>query len=254
MTEKQHDHNQTHEENDQPEETLAERSARLEAEAAATAENSAESNPYSSSQTAHDPLAPEPIQESTEEQHTEVTHSIGDQQSQEIIIALQDQLDAMKDQATRALAEAENTRRRAKKDREDAGKYAITGFAKSLLEVSDNLRRAVEAFPEDLIETDPRIGSFIDGIEATERSLLKVFEQQGIQKIEPLDEPFNPNFHEVMFEAPVPGKSAGLVIQVLEPGYVIKDRLLRPARVGISKGDSSSPQEPPAGGKIDTQA
>ena len=148
---------------------------------------------------------------------------------------LEVELAKSKDQTLRALAELENTRKRAQKDREDASSYGISKFARDLLNVSDNLRRALEAVPEDLQEVDDRIPNILTGIEATERELLKVFEQNGIQKIEPLDERFDPNFHEVMFEAPMPDKPNGTVIQVVEAGYVLKGRLLRAAKVGVAK-------------------
>lgn len=151
------------------------------------------------------------------------------------IKALEGEVAEWKDKMMRALADAENTRRRSVKDREDAGKYAITGFAKDLLDFSDNFHRALAAIPAEMHD-DPRIASIIDGLEAMDANLLKTFERHGIKKIEPLDETFNPNFHEVMFEAPVPGKPGGVVIQVVEAGYVIADRLLRAAKVGISKG------------------
>ena len=141
----------------------------------------------------------------------------------------------------RALADSENTRRRAIKDREDASKYAVQSFAKDLLDFSDNFHRALAAIPAELHD-DERIASVISGLEAMDANLLKSFEKHGIRKIEPLDEPFNPNFHEVMFEAPIPGKPGGIVIQVVEAGYVLNDRLLRAAKVGISEGDGTSHQ------------
>lgn len=138
------------------------------------------------------------------------------------------------DQLLRTVAEMDNLRKRSAREREDAGKYAVTGFAKDLLEVADTFQRALQSIPADL-RNDERINSLVQGIEFTEKSLLSCFEKNGIRKIEPFDEPFNPNFHEVMFEAPVPGKPAGVIIQLIEPGYVISDRLLRPARVGVAK-------------------
>lgn len=151
------------------------------------------------------------------------------------IAALEKEVAEWKEKMMRALADAENTRRRAVKDREDAGKYAITSFAKDLLDFSDNFHRALAAIPGEL-HNDERIAPIITGLESMDANLLKTFEKHGIKKIEPLDETFNPNFHEVMFEAPIPGKPAGIVIQVVEAGYVIADRLLRAAKVGISKG------------------
>ncbi|MCB1782782.1 MAG: nucleotide exchange factor GrpE [Alphaproteobacteria bacterium] len=173
------------------------------------------------------------------------------------IEALQSDLDRVKDQLMRALAETENTRRRAKMDREDASKFAITSFAKDLLSVSDNLRRALEAIPQELMAMHPEVKNLADGIEATERQLLRSFEKNNIKKLVPIDMPFDPHFHEVMFEAPIPGKTAGTVIQVVEPGYTLNDRILRPARVGIAKdtGNGGTPPSPPEGGHhIDTQA
>lgn len=167
----------------------------------------------------------------------------------EKLTAMETALAQSNDQLLRTVADMDNLRKRSVREREDAGKYAITGFAKDLLDVADTFQRALQAIPADLRE-DARINSLIQGIEATERSLLSCFEKNGIKKIEPMDEPFNPHFHEVMFEAPVPGKPAGIIIQIIEPGYVISDRLLRPARVGVAKAV-------PADGSthtIDTQA
>lgn len=219
-------------ENASPVESLAERSARLEAEIA------------SGAYTDKDPLAPEPLAESADGGSAETE-------------ALQNELNETRDKLLRAVAEAENTRRRAQKEREDAGKFAIAGFARDLLNVSDNLRRALEAVPADLVEADIRVKNLLDGIEATERELLRTFEKSGIQQINPKGETFDPNFHEVMFEAPGTGKPPGTIIEVLEVGYMLKERLLRPARVGVAKDDggSSTPPEPPAdpGGQIDTE-
>jgi molecular chaperone GrpE len=143
------------------------------------------------------------------------------------------------DKMMRALAEAENTRRRAKTEREDASKFAVSSFAKDMLEFSNNFGRALAAIPEE-VKTDPKISAITDGISAMERDLLKVFERHGIQRMEPLDQPFNPNFHEVMFEARMPGKPGGTVIQVIEAGYTLNGRLLRAAKVGIAKSEGSA--------------
>ncbi len=171
------------------------------------------------------------------------------------IQVLEEENARIKDHMVRALADAENTRKRAVKEREDASKFAVSGFAKDILSVADNLRRALEAVPEEQTE---QFQALINGIEATERELLRAFEKNGIQKLEPLDQQFDPNFHEVMFEAPIPEKAAGTIIQIIEPGYVLNNRILRPARVGIAKGDPNAPeQDKPTtdpGSKIDTQA
>lgn len=159
---------------------------------------------------------------------------------------LETELAETKDRLLRALAEIENTRTRARRERDDAGKYAISAFARDLLSVADNLRRALEATPAEL-----KTSALIQGIEATERELLKGLEKHGIRKIDPSGQPFDPNFHEVMFESPLPGKPSGTILQVLEPGYVIGERLLRPARVGIVKNENDAA---PGGRSVDTSA
>jgi molecular chaperone GrpE len=144
------------------------------------------------------------------------------------LAALEAELAQGRDQLLRTLAELENMRKRAVREREDATKYAAGAFAKDLLSVADNLRRALEAVPADM-----KGSAIVQGVEATEREMLKAFEKNGIRRIDPSGVPFDPNFHEVMFESPVPGKPDGTVFQVLEAGYVLNDRLLRPARVGV---------------------
>jgi len=153
-----------------------------------------------------------------------------------------------KDKMLRALADAENTRRRAERERQDTAKFSVAGFARDLLVVSDNLRRALNAIPPEQREHNDQLKTIYVGVEATERELLRVFENNGIKKIEPLNQKFDPNLHEVIFETPVPGKASGTIIQVVEPGYMIHERLLRPARVGVAKGD-----DVPQGPRIDEQ-
>lgn len=156
---------------------------------------------------------------------------------QDQIAELQQQLLEARDRTMRALADSENTRKRAVKDRDDAGKYAVAGFARDLLDFGDNFRRALESLPED---TPPAVS---EGLNAMDKELLNVFDRHGVRKIEPLDEAFDANFHEVMFEAPMPGKAAGTIIQVIEAGYVLNDRLLRAAKVGIAKAEET-PKDP----------
>lgn len=174
--------------------------------------------------------------------------------AEEQIAALQQELLDNRDRTMRALAEAENTRKRAMKDRDDAGKYAIAKFARSLLDFSDNFERALAAIPEDIKSVDPRVTNVVEGIEAMQRELNDVFDKNGIQKIEPLDEPFDANFHEVMFEAPVAGKAAGIIIQVIEPGYILNDRLLRAAKVGIAKAGAEHKSSTDPGVNLDESA
>lgn len=157
----------------------------------------------------------------------------------DVLVKLQEENAQLKDRALRALAEAENTRKRADRAQQDASKYAVSSFAKDMLDVADNLRRALDAVPEDQKE-EADIKTLMDGVAATERSMLQAFERHKITKIEPTEGKFDPNFHEVMFEAEVPGKNPGEIIQLIEPGYVIHDRLLRAARVGVAKGSTDT--------------
>ncbi|MDR3450130.1 MAG: nucleotide exchange factor GrpE [Alphaproteobacteria bacterium] len=154
------------------------------------------------------------------------------------IAELEKQLAEMKDRALREMADAENTRKRAQKEREDTAKYAVANFAKAMLDVSDNFRRALDAVPKE--DTDPALKNLMAGIEATERQLLAAFDRFGIKKIEPLGQPFDPNFHQVMMEVDDPNQPPGTVVQVLQAGYVIHDRLLREAMVAVSKGGAST--------------
>ena len=151
------------------------------------------------------------------------------------VTELEAELAEYKDRLLRALAETENVRRRAQREREDASKYAIAGFAKDLLSAADNLRRALESLPESEAK-DERTRSLLAGVAATERELLGVFERHGIKRIDPKGEVFDHNFHQAIFEAERPDAPAGTVIEVLQPGYVLHDRLLRPAMVGVAKG------------------
>jgi molecular chaperone GrpE len=154
---------------------------------------------------------------------------------EERLAAVEAELADTKDRLLRALAETENVRRRFQREREDAQKYAISGFAKDLLTVVDNLRRALDAMPDAEI-TDPRTRSLLDGVAVTERELLAAFERHGLKRIDPKGEPFDHNFHQAIFESERPGAPPGTVIEVLQPGYVLHDRLLRPAMVGVAKG------------------
>jgi molecular chaperone GrpE len=151
------------------------------------------------------------------------------------LAAVEAELAETKDRLLRALAETENVRRRLQRERDDAQKYAAGAFAKDLLSPVDNLRRALEAMPENEI-TDPRARSLRDGVAATERELLAAFERHGLRRIDPKGERFDHNFHQAIFEAERPDLPAGTIVEVLQPGYVLHDRLLRPAMVGVAKG------------------
>lgn len=142
----------------------------------------------------------------------------------------------LKDKHLRALAETENLRRRAAREREDAGKYAITGFARDLLAVADNLQRALAAVDPAARRSDPALSALVAGVEMTEKALLAAFARHGITPIDADGQAFDPNVHEAMFELPNDTVPHGTVVQVLERGYLIHDRPLRPARVGVSRG------------------
>src|SRR5579864_8714800 len=142
----------------------------------------------------------------------------------------------LKDRLLRALAETENVRRRAERERTDATKYGVTQFARDLLDVADNLRRAIDSVPEAQVRDDAT-RNLLAGVAATERALLAAFERHGIKRLDPKGERFDHNFHQAIFEAENTGKPAGTVIEVLQPGYLLHDRLLRPAMVGVAKGE-----------------
>jgi len=145
---------------------------------------------------------------------------------------------AMKDQLLRALAEAENTRRRTQRDREDFAKYSAAPLAKDILPVADNLARALAAVPKEALANDEALKNLVEGIAATERQLQSALERHNIKRIDPEGEKFDSHHHQAMFEVPGTDKPGGTVVQVLQAGYILHDRLLRPALVGIAKGSS----------------
>jgi len=172
------------------------------------------------------------------------------EQTQEAAPAAEDKSTAqtaeLKDQLLRALAEAENIRRRAQKERDDTAKYAVSNFAKEMLTVADNFSRALDALPKDV--KDAGLKNLVTGIEATGRQLEAALTRFGIKKLDPLGQPFDPHFHRVMMEVDNSEKPAGTVVQVLQTGYVIHDRLLREALVAVAKGNPASQA------KVDTSA
>ena len=159
----------------------------------------------------------------------------------------------LKDQLLRALADAENTRRRAEKDRKEAGMYATTALARDLISVIDNMARALEALPEEAKGDDSPMKNFVVGIEMTQKELLSAFEKHGIQRIEAEGELFDYNIHQAVSEVPNTGQPNGTVVQQMQAGYKIHDRLLRPAMVIVAKGDDA-PSGDDAETGIDTTA
>jgi molecular chaperone GrpE len=168
------------------------------------------------------------------------------------IAELEKKLLETKDQALRALAEADNTRKRAERAKEDTAKFAVSSFARDMLSIADNLRRALAAMTPEMREKNPELVNMHTGISAVERELIRVFENNGVKRIDPINEKFDANHHEVMFEVPTPHQPPGTVVQVIDPGYLIHERLLRPARVGVAKSpdEDSAPQQ---GGNLDQQ-
>src|SRR4051812_39793191 len=155
----------------------------------------------------------------------------------EVVVRLMKENDELKDRALRIAAEMENLRRRTARDVHDARSYAIANFAREMLSVSDNLRRALDAVPEEARATaDAGFKSLIEGVEITERAMLAALERHGVKKLYPEGEKFDPNFHQAMFEVANAEVPANTVVQVVQPGYSIGERVLRPAMVGIAKG------------------
>lgn len=143
----------------------------------------------------------------------------------------------LKDRFLRTAAEMENLRRRTERDIRDARSYSIAGFARDMLAVSDDLRRAIEAVPEETRHlADEGLKGLLEGVELTERSMLAALERHGVRQIDPQGQKFDPNFHQAMFEVPNADVPSGTVVQVVQAGYVIGERVLRPAMVGVAKG------------------
>jgi molecular chaperone GrpE len=155
--------------------------------------------------------------------------------------ALDRELAETKDRLLRALAEMENLRKRTEREVADSRAYAITVFARDILTVADNMHRALSALDTELREkVDAGVKGLLDGVELTERELLKVLEKHGVRKLEPLGQKFDPNRHQAMYEVPDPSATPGTVVQVIQAGYTIGERVLRPALVAIAKAAAKS--------------
>lgn len=159
--------------------------------------------------------------------------------------ALRAENNDLRDRFLRLAAEMDNLRRRTERDVKDAKSYSVAGFARDMLAVSDNLRRALDAIPaEARANADAGLAALVEGVEMTERSMLSALERHGVRKIEAEGQKFDPNFHQAMFEIPNPNVPNNTVVQVVQAGFVIGERVLRPAMVGVAKG---GPKEVPAG-------
>jgi molecular chaperone GrpE len=142
----------------------------------------------------------------------------------------------LKDRVLRTLAEMENLRRRTEREVADSRVYAIQSFARDLVGVADNIQRALDAVRDSGVALEGPAKALVDGVELTERELLKVLEKNGVRKFDPKGEKFDPNMHQAIFEVPDARVPSGSVVQVIQPGFAIGDRVLRPALVGVSKG------------------
>ena len=155
--------------------------------------------------------------------------------------SLQLENNSLKDKLLRALAEAENVRRRAEREISEAKLYGVTNIAREMLAFADNLKRAVDSVPQDLrVTLDPSVGALIDGVELTEKDFLSRLARFGVKKIEAMGARFDPNQHEALYEVPDESLPSGTVAQVVEQGYLIGDRVLRPAKVGVARGGPKS--------------
>ena len=154
----------------------------------------------------------------------------------------------MRDKLLRTMADMENLRRRTEREKEDTARYAISNFARDVLTIGDNLRRAVEHVPADAAAQDPALKNFLEGVELTDRELLKVMEKHGVSKLEPLGQRFDPNQQQAMYEVPNADVPDGTVVEVMQAGYTIGDRVLRPALVAVSKGGAKPAPKPDPGG------
>jgi molecular chaperone GrpE len=149
---------------------------------------------------------------------------------------LQGQIADLTDRLLRAHAEMDNIRKRADREREDTAKYAITKFARDVVTVADNFERAVQAVPAGAAEQDEALKSLVEGVSMTEREFVNVLERHGVKRINPKGEVFNPHQHQAMMEMQNPDVAPGTILEVFQPGYVIEDRVLRPAMVVVAKG------------------
>lgn len=156
------------------------------------------------------------------------------------VAALKAEVAELKDRVLRAMAEAENTRRRAERDRQDASQYAVAGFARDMLSIADNFSRALAACPDALLEgLDPKVKGVIEGVQATERQLLSTLERHGIKEIDTADGKFDPHLHQAIAEVPGSGKPKGTIVNVVQLGFTIGERLLRPAMVTVAAAEAA---------------
>ncbi len=160
--------------------------------------------------------------------------------------ALRTENSELRDRNLRLVAEMENLRRRTERDKAEFAKYAISDFARDIIVVGDNIRRAIEAVPKEAVTSDPALRSLIEGVEVTERELLKALEKHNVKRFDPTGQPFNPHLHDAMTKIDVPNVPADTVVQTIHAGYMIDERVLRPAAVIVAKGGQNVETPKPA--------
>ncbi len=171
----------------------------------------------------------------------------------DVIQALNAENVDLKDRLLRALAETENVRRRGEREREDTKQFAVSRFARDMLGIADNFARALSHLPQVVRDAaDPQVRSVIDGVEATERQLMATLANHGVKQIETEGAKFDPNLHQAIAEVPGEGRPPGTIVNVVQSGYTIADRLLRPAMVTVARKEAGNGAAP--GGTVDTQA
>ena len=167
----------------------------------------------------------------------DVNKEVQDEKVQDL--SVEEKLEDAENRILRTLAETENLRKRYEREKEDLSNYVISNFAKETLSILDNLQRALNSIKTDeLKDNDENISKFVEGIELTEKQIITIFEKFKIEKVESLDANFDPNMHQAMFEVESEDKEPGTVVEVVQEGYKIGERLLRPALVGVSKKKS----------------
>ena len=184
-----------------------------------------------------DEMSEEEFDAAIEKEEQEAAAEPAPRDPADVIVALNEENTELKNKAMSLLADMENLRRRTEREVKDARQYAVANFARDMLSVSDNLSRALQALPDDVRESaDETLKTLLEGVEMTDRDLQNQLSKNGVVQLSPEGEKFDPNFHQAMFEVPNTEIPNGTVVQVVQAGYQIGERVLRPAMVGISKG------------------
>jgi molecular chaperone GrpE len=205
--------------------------------------------PHTPGNGAHeDPLKPMAANDSAPPVDLETPEDSSSAGTPDPIAQLEAEKTDLKEKLLRTLADMENLRRRTEREIADARAYAVTNFARDMLNVADNFQRAVDSVPAEAREAgEPALKALVEGVELTEREMLKTLERYGVKRLDPEGQKFDPNLHQAMFEVPNPDVPNGTVVQVVQTGYVIADRVLRPALVGVAKGGPKTAQDGASG-------